>query len=238
MRIQKLKSLVVIGCLGSALSFAQQQDPSAACVREIENKPELQVLKSKITFTFNQSPTLEMLTNEKKVNKEEKAALAIYDETLTSCGELGKDWRLKNYPASLNITLNQILSEQKTMLVDLYGGKITYAAFLKNREQLKEKLNNVVAEITQKNALDKSIAEEREKQRRIQQAREDEARRIAAENDAQNRAEQDLQQRRAIAAQILMNQKPAQIYQPPIMRSTSQTNCNPNGMGGFKCTSN
>lgn len=217
---------------------AQQVDPSTACIRDIENKPEVQILKSKMTVISDRAPSLEMLSNNQKPNKAEKAALSALDGFLSECAELGKEWRQRSYPPQMIVIANQYQLDLRSLLADLYASKVSFGVFLKNREALEAKLASDATELVQRLRAQQQ-ANDLEKQKRAQQVR-DEQNRQARED--QLRQAQDDQARRNMAAQILLNQRPYQLPTPPVIqfqpsRPTS-TNCNPNGTGGFNCTSN
>lgn len=241
----------------------EQEDPSSACFAAMDNKPELMILRDKIAVGDVRTQTLDMLASNKRPSKAERTALAAWVTATDQCAQSGSDWRQAKYPAQINSLIAQYFSATKLLAADLYGGKATYGDFAKARASAYSKLNSDIMETVQRLVAERKAEMEkqeqlaREEQRRkelesrVEQQRQDELRqqqeahRLAVEQqNAQLRA-QEQQARRNAALMILLNRPPVQPVQPiqidprplmvPVPRSTN-TDCNPNGAGGFNCT--
>ncbi len=105
--MKKTILLIATVFIANAVYADQTEDPTVACVRAIEKKPEVQILKSKMTVISDRAPSLEMLSNNQKPNKAEKTALSALDGFLTECAELGKEWRQRSYQPQMTVLANQ-----------------------------------------------------------------------------------------------------------------------------------
>lgn len=224
------------------LSANAETDPSATCITAMNENPELQILKTRFPLTGDVPASLEMMGSEVRPNKNEKIALQKLDNNLYKCYLEGKEWRSKVYPPALNLASDEYITSQRAALADLYSGKIGYGDFIKRREEIDGRLLGVAREIQLQNA-----AEQRELARQAQRAREDaqqrqreyEEQRAAQNRSAaiglllQNQNNMAVQQQQNYNNQIQMINNANRISAPP----TVNTNCSPNGFGGFNCTS-
>jgi len=225
-----------------ALSVNAQTDPSAICISSMTENPELQILKTRFPLTSEVPATLEMLASNAKPNKNEKVALLKLDANLYKCFVEGRDWRQRAYPPALNVASDEYIVSQRAVLADLYAGKIAYGEFIKKRDAVDAKLVSVAREIQNQNA-----AAQRESARQAQRARDEaeqrqrdyEEQRAAQNRNAaigmllQNQNNMAIQQQQNYNNQLQMINNAGRISAPP----TVNTNCNPNGTGGFNCTS-
>jgi hypothetical protein len=233
--IRKLAIFVLALFMPLITVYAQQPvDPSIACFSELEDRPDLQILKSKVALNDVRKQTLEMLSNNSRPTKAEKTALATWEAYVTECNKDGESFHKKYYAPKLNALSEEFFTNLKGLLADLYSGKITYGAFAKARATL---YTNFIANVTE--VTDQIKAKNEAAQRHI-----DEYNNAIAQQQAQQQA-QDQAQRRALGAQILMNNKPYQVpFVPmqtaplvaPHINSPTNTNCQMIG-NTMNCTS-
>jgi bacterioferritin (cytochrome b1) len=222
--------LLVASGLFSAMIMAQNADPSIECFVSLQDKPNLQILKSKVALSDVRNQTLEMLSNNLRPSNADKSALVAWDAYVSECNKNGESFHKSHYAPKINALSEEYFTNLKGLLSDLYSGKITYGTFAKSRATLYTTLIARIAE-----ASDQIKAQNAEAQRRI-----DEFTNASAQQQAQQQA-QDQAQRRAIGAQMILNNKPYQaqfIPMTPNLQSPIQNpsmNCNPNGSGGFRC---
>jgi len=134
----------MLGC-AYAQTKSEPQDPTEVCLNNLSNQKELQVLRGKIVLG-GESQSLEILSNTKKPNQLEKNALLSLDRLIDQCRSQGKDWRMKNYPSSLNSVIDStFFSNYKFLLADLYAGKFTFGDFARKRQELGTELTNAIS---------------------------------------------------------------------------------------------
>ena len=114
--------LALVGTATGAI--AQTVDPTDACTANIPTQKELQILKGKIDLASG-PVSLETLSNNKKPNQIEKVAILAFDRAVEQCRELGKGWRLKNVPSTINTMVDSAFSSLKLLLAELYAGRST-----------------------------------------------------------------------------------------------------------------
>ncbi len=222
--IGNLVVIVLMIILPSIKVYAQQPvDPAIACFKELEDKPDLQILKSKVALSDVRKQTLDMLSNNSKPTKADKTALQAWEAYVSDCNKDSEGFHKKYYAPKLNALSEEFFTNLKGLLADLYSGKITYGAFAKARATL---YTNFMANVTE--VADQIKAKNEAAQRHI-----DEYNNAIAQQQAQQQS-QDQAQRRALGAQILMNNRPYQapapapfvpLQAPSVGNSSTNTNC-------------
>jgi hypothetical protein len=198
------------------------------CFSALESNPELQILKGKIALGNVSGQNLEMLANDKKPSPAEKSALAKWDALRQPCIKQSSEWSQSHYAPNIALIADRLKNQFNSLLADLYGGKITYGQFAKARQA---NLDNAKAEAVNANQQNQNVnIQQQQKQQELNQ-------------QAQQAQAQDQAQRRALAAQMIMNNKPYQTpapYQMPQLQTPSapvNTNCRMIG-NTMNCTSN
>jgi hypothetical protein len=150
---------------------------------------ELQILKGKIDL-LKGPVSLETLSNNKKPTQNEKVAILAFDKAVEQCRELGKEWRIKNVPSTVNSMVDSAFSSLKLLLAELYAGRTTYGDFAKNRQELINKLGTQITIEMQR--LQQIFAAENERK-----AREEEDRRqFLRQEEQRNKAIAEAEERR------------------------------------------
>lgn len=206
----------------SNLSLAQG-NPVKQCFTELENNSELQPLKNKVKLGFAKDQSIQMLANKEKPNAKDRALLLKWDEMRNECMTPYLAWLQNNTSPAIVALSKGSISSFKSSLAALYAGDITYGEFAKRRQEISDKVDTEMAKI-------------QGQQRRDEVAQQQHDAQIQAQNDAQSRA---------LAAQIILNNqpKPYQLPTPVIqapqplqaIQPSINTNCTPNGAGGFNC---
>ena len=210
--------------------YVKTSDPSEECFSALEGNPELQILKGKVALGKSSEQTLEILANDKKPSSAEKSALAKWDALRQPCIKQSSEWNSSHYAPNIAVIADRVGSQFKSLLADLYAGKITYGQFAKARQA---NLDNAKAEAVNLDQQNKNAnAQNQQRQQELNQQ--------AQQADAQNQA-----QRNALATQMILNNKPYQApapYQmPPLqaptpIRAPTNTNCRMVG-NVMNCTS-
>ena len=224
------------------------QDPTAACFQQVGGDDRLQSLFKKAPLDISKGQPLEVLANQSKATANDKAALSILVSEIDRCSALGADWRLQNYPASINAYLNTYHSLLRSAIADLYAGKLTFGDFAKARDREQtELINKVSVEVQQIQAQRDGDKRKQEQEANLA----DEQRRAAARRSAEQaqalaqaqrryeeqQAMQADESRRQAALQFFLNQRPVQPYQlqPFQMPVPKTTNCSTYG-NQINCT--
>jgi len=199
-------------------------DLSGQCISNLANNPELMVIRTKVALGGLDTQTVEMLANSQKPNASEKVALLKWDSLRQPCIKMSQEWLSQYGEQNISVINDRVANEFKVLLADLYAGKITYGEFAKGRQVITGKANIDAQAAYQQN-----------------QAYADQQRQQSEQNRLQRQALRNQQD--AINNQLLINATKPQNYQlppPPIFGAPNisapvQTNCVPNGMGGFRC---
>lgn len=134
-------------CFSSA--YAQEGDPTAFCLQQLNEIPALDILKKKVSLVTAQNQTLEMLNNSSKPNKTEKEAISRWDSEITDCFNQGKVYRKRFYSQKQIAILEAAFLDTKNTISDLYGGQMTYGAFAKTRATLSAKYITAMTDANQ-----------------------------------------------------------------------------------------
>lgn len=228
-KIRLLKSflcgLLLIGVV--EVVVAQATDPTDSCFANLPAQKELQILKGKIDLASG-PVSLETLSNNKKPTPNEKVAILAFDKTVEQCRELGKDWRIKNVPSTINEIVNSAFSDLKLLLAELYAGRSTYGDFAKNRQELINKLGSQITVEVQR--LQQIVAAENERKARDEEDRrrflrqEEQKNKAIAEAEERRRQVQAQVQSRAIECQATRQQILAAVNEQTRARAIAQTN--------------
>lgn len=221
------KLLIWVASSLPLFAMAQSQNPLTNCYSELESKPELQILRNKVALGNVNEQTIEMLANKQKASPKERAALLSWGEQRKACTDGYLNWMQSQYPTNIVSVNIRLASDFKIALSDLYAGELTFGQFARRRQENQSKANTELAAIQTQNQKDAL-------------ARQD----VQVQQQAQESA-----QRRAIAAQIIMNNQANQARQSQVqpyqmqtlpqtapLKSPTNTNCTSNGTGGFNCT--
>lgn len=222
-----LCGLVLIGV--ATVAVAQAPDPTDACIANLPTQKELQILKGKIDLVSG-PVSLETLSNTKKPTQNEKLAILAFDKTVEQCRELGKEWRIKNVPSTVNSMVDSAFSSLKLLLAELYAGRTTYGDFAKNRQELINKLGTQITAEVQR--LQQIVAAEnerkaREEEDRRQFLRQEEQRNKAIAEAEERRRQVQAQaqaQSRAIECQATRQQILAAVDEQARARAVAQAN--------------
>ena len=218
-----LCGLVLIGV--ATVAVAQAPDPTDACIANLPTQKELQILKGKIDLVSG-PVSLETLSNNKKPTQNEKLAILAFDKTVEQCRELGKDWRIKNVPSTINGMVDSAFSSLKLLLAELYAGRSTYGDFAKNRQELINKLGTQITVEMQR--LQQIVAAENDRKAREEEDRRQflrqEEQRNRAFAEAEERRRQAQAQSRAIECQATRQQILAAVNEQARARAQAQAN--------------
>jgi hypothetical protein len=228
MKINRKLVLLGFALLMPLFAFAQATDPSAECFNALESNLELQILKGKVALGKSSEQTLEILANDKKPSPAEKSALAKWDALRQPCIKQSVEWNNSHYAPNIAVIANRVASQFKSLLADLYSGKMTYGQFAKARQA---NLDNAIAEAV-------NIDQQNRNANAQNQQRQQELNQQAQQADAQNQI-----QRQALANQFITNNKPYQVpmpqavtpYQMPQLQTPKSTNCQKIG-NSINCT--
>lgn len=153
-----LASLLLIS---PALCVAQDVDPSSACIANLAENPDFQMISTKVALGGASNQTIEMLTNKSKPKKNEKAVISKWNSSLTECINLGKEYRKENDSEFLQSAQAETFQNFEKLVEKLYTRKITYGVFANARAAELEKYNAKVAQnqrnIENKKHLDTTV---------------------------------------------------------------------------------
>ena len=128
------------------LGFAQEVDPTTACISNLAENPDFQMISSKVALAGPSNQTIEMLTNKSKPKKNEKAVISKWNSSLTECINLGKQYRKENESEFMQAAQAETFQNFEKLVEKLYMRKITYGAFANARAAELEKYNAKVAQ--------------------------------------------------------------------------------------------
>lgn len=213
------------------------------CFSKVASVSKYAPLQTKIEMVNAASPPVKVLTNQSKPNKAEKKLIAEWMAELEQCISITPAYNMdKEAPVLGNLFKSQILSFF-TQTANLQAGKFTFGEYANVRA------TTTTAFLTQ---LAKLSAEEEERNRAIEKARDEraaqaerdgqQAKRLAYERRMaeQQMAEQAAESRRQAALQYLANQPRPQPYQvqPYVMPTNRTTTTQCQQLGQFtNCTS-
>lgn len=213
--------LFFIGALlfsGFSVLAQPQKDPSGDCIEFLMDKPQFEILRTKMSVASVQSQTLEMLASEKKPTKQDKVAINKLSEAVDECFKIGQSIRQEIYLPQINQLVGEYSIDLKQALADLYAGKLTYGGFSKTYTEISRKLVSGASEINAKVQAEKAarIQSEKAAQQAAKDAKDARDRRDAEQKysrQVQERmiAENREQQERALAAQIEAQRRNAAI---------------------------
>jgi hypothetical protein len=140
-------ALFAIALLSSPiLCFAQEVDPTTACISNLVENPDFQMISTKVALAGASNQTIEMLTNKSKPKKNEKAVISKWNSSLTECINLGKEYRKENDSEFMQSAQAETFQNFEKLVEKLYMRKITYGAFANARAAELEKYNAKVAQ--------------------------------------------------------------------------------------------
>ena len=131
-----LTTLTAFAMLFSAsIVFAQESDPSKPCLANLEEKPDLQIIRSKVALSDPNDQSLAMMNNRSKAKKAEKNALSKWNLDVNECFNLGKSYREEHSTPLMVTAANEMHQNFEDAVQKLYIGKLRYGAFAKERAQ-------------------------------------------------------------------------------------------------------
>ncbi len=103
------------------------QTKQADCIDQINKDPELDILRGKL-FSASSS-RFDMIANKSKPTKEEKYAIRIFHDRLMGCFKI-YETAIENSPPEVLTLFSRMRSSLSNQLVALYGGEISYGAYV------------------------------------------------------------------------------------------------------------
>ncbi|QWC97561.1 hypothetical protein G6729_03835 [Polynucleobacter paneuropaeus] len=119
----------------TSLVYAQESDPSQACFAGLNEKPDLQIIRSKVALSNPNNQTLVMINNRSKAKKYEKVAISQWNLDANECFNLGKSYREEHSTPLMVTAANEMHQNFEDAVQKLYIGKLSYGAFAKERAQ-------------------------------------------------------------------------------------------------------
>ena len=139
-----------------------------ACYSSLESEPTLASIKNKIPLSGGR-PSLEMLSNDAKPSKNEKKAIADWELGLSKCNEQIKNGRTANLSIQENQLLQNSFLSLRSLIADLYAGKLSYGQFLKAKQITDASTATQMAEISAQNQRDRNRQAQLERQNQLQE---------------------------------------------------------------------
>ena len=109
------------------------QDPSVACLKALQQKPEYQMLRGLVDVSGTKTPTPQMLANQRAPNERERAAVAALIGDSEACWRQGESWRAEHWPPEVAALFAQYAGIAKRLLSDLAAGAISYGDFAQTK---------------------------------------------------------------------------------------------------------
>jgi hypothetical protein len=131
----KSYQLLIVSVLLSSpmLCFAQEVDPSSACIANLAENPDFKIISSKVALAGANNQTIEMLTNKSKPKKNEMPVISKWSSSLRECFDLGGAYRKENYSEFMRSAQVETFQNVENLVEKLYMRKITYGAFANAR---------------------------------------------------------------------------------------------------------
>lgn len=210
-----------------------------SCEADFRSKKELQILRGKFDLSISADPPFEILANKKFPTAKEKKLISLWVSEHQRCMQLAKESDKVKFSPESSALRDKADTDMLFAAADLYAGKISYGEFAKAQIKIHQELEANEADLRQQliSKLKKRMQDTEEEQRRQQEQ--------AYQTERQNQLlrAQEEQARRNAALQILLNRPPPPpvVYTPIVPyqfphRTTTNTNCTPDGYGGFNCT--
>jgi len=140
-------ALFAIALFSSPIScFAQEIDPTTACISNLAENPDFQMIRSKVALSGPSNQTIEMLTNKSKPKKNEKEIISKWSASIKECINLGKEYRKEHDSEFMQAAQAESFQNFEKLVEKLYMRKITYGAFANARAAELEKYNVKVAQ--------------------------------------------------------------------------------------------
>lgn len=124
--------------------LAQELDPTTACISNLAENPDFQLISNKVALAGASNQTLEMLTNKSKPKKNEIAAISKWNSSFKACLNLGKAYRKEHDSEFIQSAQAESFQNFEKLVEKLYTRKITYGAFANARAVDLEKYNSAV----------------------------------------------------------------------------------------------
>jgi hypothetical protein len=128
----------------TSLVYAQESDPSQACFAGLNEKPDLQIIRSKVALSNPNDQTLVMINNRSKAKKYEKVAISQWNLDANECFNLGKSYREERSTPLMVTAANEMHQNFQDAVQKLYIGKLSYGAFAKERAQSLARYNAIL----------------------------------------------------------------------------------------------
>lgn len=135
-------ALLATALLSSPLfCLAQEVDPTTACISNLAENPDFQMISNKVALTWAGNQSIEMLTNKSKPKKKEVAVISKWNSSLKECIDLGKAYRKEYDSEFIQTAQMESFKNFENLVEKLYLRKITYGAFANARASELEKYN-------------------------------------------------------------------------------------------------
>lgn len=142
-RILLIVALVLGGCQSNPGHFDRSgrereragQEVSDDCKRRLED-PAIDPIRAKIVVELDGKVTPKMQSDASKPTMAEKGAILAYAVRREECARRGFDWLKKSYAAMDLVVAEAQHAENRLLLADLYGGKLSYGDFAARRQAL------------------------------------------------------------------------------------------------------
>jgi hypothetical protein len=144
----KTYQLLLVSVLLSSpmLCFAQEVDPSSACIANLAENPDFRMIGNKVALAGAHNQTIEMLANKSKPKKNEMPVISKWSSALKECFDLGGSYRKERYSEFMRSAQIETFQNFEKLVEKLYMRKITYGAFASARAAELEKYNTKVAQ--------------------------------------------------------------------------------------------
>ena len=175
--MKKLSGILFVIMLGMSFNAAFQgtaiaQAGANNCYLMLESQQLLVPIRNKVPLAGGK-PSLEMLANDAKPTKAEKKAIGDWEQGLSQCNEQAKNWGNANMNPQANQILQNNFSALRSLIADLYVGKISYGKFLKDKQANDSATSAQITEVAMKtqaeNQRQAQIQEQSARMQRLQE---------------------------------------------------------------------
>ena len=194
----------------STVAAPVNQSLANNCYQSLEGQQSLLAIKNKVPLSGGR-PTLDMLANDTKPTKIERKAIADWEAALSQCNEHAKNWSNANLNPQVSQLLQNNFNALRSLIADLYAGKISYGKFLKDKQVSDSATSAQITEVSIKiQAENQRRTEENQRQLQFKQQ----------QQQAQQQAQQAQQQ--AQQAQLAQQQAAEAAYRQQQLNNAAQ----------------
>jgi len=195
--------------IGPITAVEAERTASEKCLTNLTELPEARILAKKLPI--DKKPSFELLADSLKPTTKEKSAISVVVNEWERCLDIAASWRAQQYSPVINGLFNSYWLDLKSMLADLYAGKMSFGEAAKARAKLdidfKNKLDVAVSEAQEKKIAESKRREEAEALRRSAEARNQQAREAELQRQAQ--AQRQIEQQEAQLNEMRLQQREA-----------------------------